>query len=230
MRRFANNLLKIWGEIENVFLLAPILYIPGGLGNRLRYWFYKRRMKYLGRNVILDVGVQISNPEFISIGDNTWIDKFVILLAGPPRRTRKTYYKRNKNYPGEEGEIYIGKSCHIAPFTEISGHGGVWLGNHLGLATGSRIFSLSHHYRDLSAPGDSRKNYIYSPRVEDSEQAMISGPVVMQDRTALGANSVILPGITIYESSWVAAMSSVTADVEACVVVGGNPAQVIKQK
>ncbi len=44
----------------------------------------------------------------------------------------------------------------------------------------------------------------------------------------IGANSVILPGVTIGENSVVAAGSVVTKDVPADTVVAGVPARVIK--
>ena len=46
---------------------------------------------------------------------------------------------------------------------------------------------------------------------------------------SIGANSVILPGITIGEDSFIGAGSVVTKDVPSKVVVAGNPARVIKE-
>ena len=45
----------------------------------------------------------------------------------------------------------------------------------------------------------------------------------------LVARAVILPGVTIGENSIVAGGAVVTKDVEANVIVGGNPAKVIKR-
>lgn len=45
----------------------------------------------------------------------------------------------------------------------------------------------------------------------------------------IGANSVILPGVTIGDNSVVAAGSVVVSDVPANVMVAGNPAKVKKQ-
>jgi acetyltransferase-like isoleucine patch superfamily enzyme len=230
MEKFFRLIPKIIHELANVFLLTPILYIPGSIGNRLRALYYRPRLKYMGRNVLLDVGVQIQNPKYISIGDNTWIDKYVILLAGMPWPGRVTYYKQNRDYPGQEGELRIGKNCHIAPYSLISGHGGVWLGDNLTVASGCRVYSFSHHYRNLADRDDPRRDYVFTSRAPEADQAMISGPVVMQDNTALGLNSVILPGVTIGAGSWVGSMSLVTKDVEAGLVVVGNPAVITKKK
>lgn len=221
---------KLILETSKALILSPILTMVGAVGNKLRYAYYKNKLKHLGNNVILDVGVQLLNPEFISIGDNTWIDKYVILIAGAPRPGRITYYKENIKFPGKEGELYIGSSCHIAPHCVISGHGGVWLGRNLTVASGSRVYSFSHHYRNLLDRDDPRTDYYFSSRVPDFDQSMISGPVVMEDNTALGLNSVILPGVTIGKGSWIASMSLVMNDIEPNVVAGGIPATVIKHK
>ena len=230
MNKFSVFLKKIITALDEFFFLAPILMIPGSIGNRLRRGYYRKRLKFMGRNVLLDVGIQILNPEFISIGDNTWVDKFVILLAGPPRKTRITYYKKNESYPGAEGELHIGANCHIAPHSLVSAHGGVWLGKNLTIASGSRVYSFSHHYKNLVDQSDPRLDYYFSSRAADEDQAMISSPIVMQDNTALGLNSVILPGVTIGIGSWIGAMSLVLKDIEPNVIAAGNPAVLLKKK
>jgi len=53
-------------------------------------------------------------------------------------------------------------------------------------------------------------------------------PVVINDNVMVGANAVVLEGVEIGEGSVVAAGSIVTKDVPAEVVVGGTPAQKIK--
>lgn len=56
----------------------------------------------------------------------------------------------------------------------------------------------------------------------------ISRPVVIEDNVWIGANSLILPGVTIGYGSVVAAGSVVTKSIPPMVVAGGNPARVIK--
>lgn len=54
-------------------------------------------------------------------------------------------------------------------------------------------------------------------------------PVVIEDAVWIGANSIVLPGVTIGRGSVVAAGSVVAQDVPPMVVVAGNPARIIKQ-
>ncbi len=53
--------------------------------------------------------------------------------------------------------------------------------------------------------------------------------IVLKRNCWIGANSIILPGVTVGENSLVAAGSVVTKDVPADSVVAGVPARVIKK-
>lgn len=55
----------------------------------------------------------------------------------------------------------------------------------------------------------------------------VFGKIVVKDWVYIGANSQIMPGITIGEGALVAAGSIVTKSVEPHTVVGGNPAKFI---
>ena len=66
------------------FKTMIITYLPGRSGQIIRYNYYKKHLKHLGKNVTFDPGAFILNPACVSIADNTWIDKYVILLAGKP--------------------------------------------------------------------------------------------------------------------------------------------------
>jgi tetrahydrodipicolinate N-succinyltransferase len=54
-------------------------------------------------------------------------------------------------------------------------------------------------------------------------------PVVIEDDVLVGANAVVLEGCRVGAGSVVAAGAVVTRDVEAGVVVAGQPARLIKQ-
>jgi acetyltransferase-like isoleucine patch superfamily enzyme len=220
---------KIKSEIENLLFVYPLTMLPGSVGKRLRYIYWKQHLKEIGKNVFIDIGVQFVNPEYITIKDNVWIDKYVILIAGPPQGQRNGIRKENHFFSLQEGELYIGQNVHIAPHCVIQAHGGVWLGNNLTVASGCRIYSLSHHYRNLSDTTDPTE-FLFTSLKDLDSQYLISGAVVMCNATALGLNSIILPGATIHEGSWVACMSVVTKDIPAGVIAGGNPAAAVKKK
>jgi acetyltransferase-like isoleucine patch superfamily enzyme len=185
-------------------------------------------LKYLGKKVLIDEGAYMLNPENISLDDNTWIDKNVILIAGDPTKTlvgRKYFMRENKSYKGKLGELKIGKNCHIAPNVVIQAHGGVEIGDCTGVASGAKIYSMSHHYRNLQT--DDGILYKFTPRAPADQQL---GAVVMEENTALGLNSVILPGVTIGKNSWVGISSYVTSDIPPNSIASGCPAKVIKER
>ena len=210
--------------------LMLITNMPGKTGEMWRYKYYKARLRSLGENVKFEPGVFISGPEFISIGHNCWIDKYVILLAGKPfRGTRKIFSKPNDNYSGEIGEICIGDNCHIAPYVFVSGLGGVKIGSNLTLAAGAKVYSFSHHYRDLSHP-DITTIFKFSSMSPQDEQALILSPVVIENDSAVGLNSIILPGSTIGKGSWVGVNSVVAHSIPSNVIAKGNPAKPFKDR
>ena len=61
------------------------------------------------------------------------------------------------------------------------------------------------------------------------EQGVSTQPVVIGDDVWIGANAVILPGVTIGRHCVVAAGAVVTKDVPDNTVVGGVPAKIIKK-
>lgn len=221
-RRLAQLLGGLW--------LLVVTYLPGDFGAKLRDSYYRPRLKHLGQGVLLDVGVQISQPELVSIGDHTWIDKYVIILAGPAGHgERKMARKENPSFTGAAGEVLIGRDCHIAPFSILVGHGGISIGNSCGVASGSRLYSLSHHYRNPLDPSD-RFMYSFTPMVPECEQALYVGPVVMEDNTCLALNSSMLPGSTIGRNSWVGVSSVVLEAIPADSIAAGNPAKLVKSR
>lgn len=90
--------------------------------------------------------------------------------------------------------------------------GTISIGNRVAIATGVVIVGSSHpNYSVLSG--------IYP--VDD-------GPITICDDVWIGANAVILPGVTIGKQSVIAAGAVVTKDVPPCCVVAGVPARKIK--
>jgi len=101
--------------------LMLVTYLPGRTGQRLRNHYWKRRLRHLGQDVRIDQGVQILNPKFVSIGDRSWIDRDVTILAGPDLSSRERTVIANADYPGDPGVVHIGKCVHIGVASILSG-------------------------------------------------------------------------------------------------------------
>jgi acetyltransferase-like isoleucine patch superfamily enzyme len=209
MRKFPNiGELIMLRRLRTLFRIPKDLfqmlcvYFPGPIGFKLRYAFYRGKLKLLGKNVRIDVGTYFQNPEYVAIDDHVWIDRNVIILAGPPDPKRITYSKTNPDFRGKIGEVYIGKFTHIAPNCVLSGMGGLQIGKNCGVASNSTIYSFSHHYRNLTNSEDTW-HYSFTPLARHDQQSMILGSVVIEDFCAVGLNSTILPGTTLKKGTWI---------------------------
>ena len=111
------------------------------------------------------------------------------------------------------GDVIIGDHTRIGLHNTIIGP--VTIGSHVNLAQGITITALNHNFSDAEKRID--------------EQGVNTTPVVIEDDIWIGANAVILPGVTIGQHSVVAAGAIVTKDVPPHSLVAGVPAKVIRQ-
>jgi len=111
------------------------------------------------------------------------------------------------------GDVVIGDYTRIGIHNTIIGP--VCIGNHVNLAQGITVTALNHNFEDKTKRID--------------EQGISTNPVVIGDDVWIGANAVILPGVTIGKHCVVAAGAVVTKDVPDYSLVAGVPAKVIRQ-
>ena len=111
------------------------------------------------------------------------------------------------------GDVIIGDHTRIGLHNTIIGP--VEIGNHVNLAQGITVTALNHNFSDTNKRID--------------EQGVSTNPVTIEDDVWVGANAVILPGVTIGEHCVIAAGAVVTKDVPPHSLVAGVPAKVIKQ-
>lgn len=111
------------------------------------------------------------------------------------------------------GDVIIGDHTRIGLHNTIIGP--VDIGNHVNLAQGITVTALNHNFSDTNKRID--------------EQGVSTNPVTIEDDVWVGANAVILPGVTIGEHCVVAAGAVVTKDVPPHSLVAGVPAKVIKK-
>ena len=111
------------------------------------------------------------------------------------------------------GDVVIGDCTRIGLHNTIIGP--VTIGNHVNLAQGITVTALNHNFSE--------------PAKRIDEQGVSTAPVVVNDDVWIGANAVILSGVTIGSHSVVAAGAVVTKDVPSRCVVAGVPAKIIKR-
>lgn len=219
---------NIFHFIIDPFVLL-IIFWPGLLGVKLRYYYYKKKLIYLGKNVKIDVGVYFQNPRFISIGDNCWIDRGVVILAGRDKSSREKIYLKGNYYSEKPGMVCIGKNVHISIGCIISGiEGGVIIKDNSGLSADSKVYAFTHHYRSRKTP--SNKKICFGPLVDHSKQCLIVGPIVIEENVGIALNAILLPGTHINCGSFVTINSVVSGRFNENSIISGNPAEVIAKR
>ena len=111
------------------------------------------------------------------------------------------------------GDVIIGNHTRIGLHNTIIGP--VTIGSHVNLAQGITITALNHNFDDSEKRID--------------QQGISTKEVVLEDDIWVGANAVILSGVTIGKHAVVAAGAIVTKDVPPHSLVAGVPAKVIRQ-
>jgi len=110
------------------------------------------------------------------------------------------------------GEPVIGEGTWIGAFCVVDGSGGLTIGRGCDVSCGAQIYTHSTVRRCVSGR-----------RYNEIDRA----PVVIGDHVFLGANAIVMMGVTIGDRAVIAAGAVVTADVPDGAVVGGIPAKVI---
>lgn len=180
----------------------------------------------LGKNVVIEdyciIGVPLRESKLKTvIGDNAHIRSHTVIYAG--NIIGENFVTGNRVNIRELNQI--GSDVSIGTATVIE--------HHLTIEDGVRIHSncFVPEFSLLEAecwlgPGVYLTNAKYprSPNVK----SQLRGPTI--GRCAkLGANSTILPDISIGENALVGAGSVVTSDVAKACIVAGNPARVLRQ-
>ena len=111
------------------------------------------------------------------------------------------------------GDVMIGDHTRIGLHNTIIGP--VTIGSHVNLAQGITVTALNHNFEDSEKRID--------------EQGVSTSAVTIEDDIWIGANAVVLSGVTIGHHSVVAAGAVVTKDVPPHSLVAGVPAKIIKQ-
>ena len=108
------------------------------------------------------------------------------------------------------GEPEIGEGTWIGAFTVIDGSGGLRIGRGCDVSCGVHIYTHSTVRRCVSGR---------------AYEAIDRQPVVVGDYVFIGANTVLMMGVTIGDRAVIAAGAVVTTDVAPATIVGGVPAR-----
>jgi len=108
----------------------------------------------------------------------------------------------------------IGSFVHIAGMTCIVGNGEFVMGDFTSISWGCRVFTGNEDWHG---------NAINNPTVDEPYRKPMRSYVRFEKHATLGANSVVLPGVTLREGALVGANSLVKKDCDPYSFYVGNP-------
>ncbi len=193
-------LKRIGAEIISWFD-AIFCNLPGVLGIKIRYFFYRNRFLSCGPKVFFSQGSSIHNFRKIRIGGYSSFGPYVQIFADQSSEGIEIgeHFSCNSNVMINADKslgIKIGAYCLIGP---------------------NVVFRASDHVfsnRDMFIQNQGDK----------------AGRIVVEDDVWIGANAVILKDVTIKKGAVVAAGAVVVDDVLEYQIVGGVPAKPIGQR
>lgn len=205
-------------KVNILFLFeGAIRNISGQLGIKIRGYYYRKRFGKCGNSLRIDEGVIIQGAKNVYIGDNVWIDKYSIIMAGKIKIDDKRCKKINCNkYEFKEGELHIGSNVHLGIGMIIQAHGGVQIGDYFTTSAGCKIYSFSNDVAKCRKGTYSTEEIHY-----------IKSPIVIGKNVWLGLNTIVLGG-HINDDCFIAPNSVVLSAIESNAFAEGFPA--IKKK
>lgn len=134
-------------------------------------------------------------------------------LYGLPETTR--IRERAKVLAPEH--LVIGDHCYIGEGAMLDASGGLEIGEHTGIGTGALIYTHTSWLNNVTLNNQGGSDLIERK------------PVTIGKGCFIGANSVIMPGVTIGDFATVQPLALVIKDVPPRCLVAGNPARVFQK-
>lgn len=176
--------------------------IPG-LIQRLRRWKLARAGLQLDRSCYIGPGVSLGPDDRATVNGTVEVAGSCELNQGV-----------ELNPFG--GSIRIARRVWLGPYVVIYGHGGVEIGEQTLVSMHSSILSSNHGVPPMGK------------LIRDTADEL--RPTKIGRDVWIGANAVVLGGVTIGDGAVVAAGAVVNRDVEAGAVVAGVPAREIRRR
>jgi galactoside O-acetyltransferase len=155
----------------------------------------------IGADVRIFELVRITDPGQVSVGSHVVIDDFVFVQGG-------------------EG-VKIASYVHLASFSSVTGGGQAQIGECTGVSSGARILTGT----DLTDGSG-----LFGPLIPSALRAVQRSRTKLGRHVLVGANAVVLPGVTVGDGAVIGAGSVVTSDVPPWTINVGVPARVIKDR
>jgi acetyltransferase-like isoleucine patch superfamily enzyme len=173
------TLLALPIPVYRTLVQVTLTYLPGSpnlAGNYLRALYYRRRLKRMGANTIIEEGVRIHNPDTVELDEFVLIDKnTVINTAG----------------------LRVGKRSHICYGVMLLGSERVEIGDYCAVSHGAMIITSTEVPRDGAR--------MSSTMVPFEQRVAKREPVVIKKDGFVGAAAVVMPGVIVEEGGVIGA-------------------------
>ena len=178
-------------------------------------WCYRRVLEEYRRDnkfiefkrsnpaLVMRGGVVIRSIERLKVGKAVILDSGCFLHCG------------GMGWSEGRGSIVLGNSVYIGPYSVLFGAGEIEIGNDVLISPGVIIVSHQHSY-DV-------------PSTIMRCQPTQFNKVVIEDNVWIGANAVILPGVSVGRGSVIGAGAVVKGEVPPFTLFAGVPARLIKE-
>ena len=193
-------------------MIDKLLKIPSVL--RIKYsskyyrWLFRKKGITFGDNMLIMGRISVVGSGKIDIGDNFCMTsgEYINPISS---NLQASFYTDSTN-----AKIRIGDNVGMSS-TRIWIHDGLTIGNNVKIGGGVLLIDTDCHPIDYFV----RRN---------SNEGTCSAPIVIEDDVWLGAQCIILKGVTIGARSVIGAGSVVTRDIPSDCIAGGNPCKVLK--
>ncbi len=156
----------------------------------------------LGGDVLIHRNAHIVGPGNLSIGSHVRIDGFTTLVCA-------------------DVGCSIGDHVHVSSYVMLVGAGGFTLEDFCGLSAGVRVFTANDDYGG---------EHLTGPTLPARWTSSHKARVTVGRHCVVGANSVILPGVTLGEGAVTGALTLVKTDLEPWTVYVGTPARAVRAR
>lgn len=160
----------------------------------------KDKLKYCGKNVKIYNLAKIINPQFAEIDDNAIILDFTFIDA-------KESFK-------------LGKYSCITWQCVLEGWANIKIGDRCFLGPGTKVLGSTYEFN----------GYYTSEHLPEGTHATRFGDITIEDDAYIGANCVIMPGITIGEGALVGSNTFVNKNLDPWCIYVGSPCKKIGER
>ncbi len=218
---FGNYLERATGQRSIVLfawqglVLSALSRLPTIWAAILRGVLYRTVLGAIGSSCLIEEDVRLQVPRRVFLGDRVFVGQYSYLdgQVSALRIGNQVHLARFCTLRAGERGITVHDGVGINTRSYIDGNGGVEIGEHTLLSPGVQVISGNHVFQD-------RATLI-------RDQGTAYGKVTIGRDCWLGANAIILPGVTIGHGAVVGAGAVVTKDVPDYGIALGVPARVV---